>query len=97
MAASRNSPTPPIQVMPSPAAAATATRNAVIAVASFSRDSPWRIVVTFDGSPTLRATAVAATASGGATTAPNTSAAVSGSPGTSRYRTQPTARVANST
>ena len=37
-----------------------------------------------DGSPTRRATAVAATASGGATTAPSTSAAVSGSPGTSR-------------
>lgn len=53
-------------------------------MASFTSDSPWRIVVTREGSPTRRATAVAATASGGATTAPNTSAAVSGRSGTIR-------------
>ena len=69
----------------------------MIAVASLSRDSPWRMVVTRDGSPTLRATAVAATASGGATTAPKTSAAVRDRPGTSSYRAQPTTKVAKST
>ena len=50
-----------------------------------------------DGRPTRRATAVAATASGGATTAPKTSAAVSGISGTITYRAQPTTKVANST
>ena len=70
--------------MPSPTAAATATLKAVIAVASFTRDSPWRIVVTRAGSPTRRAIAAAVTASGGATTAPSTSAAVSGRSGTRR-------------
>ncbi len=38
-------------------AAASATLKAVMAVASFTRDSPWRIVVIREGSPTRRATA----------------------------------------
>ncbi len=83
-AARRNSPTPPAQVAPSPTAAASATLYAVIAVASLSRDSPCRMVVILDGRPTRRAMAAAATASVGATTAPRTSAAGSGSPGTTR-------------
>ena len=82
-AASRKSPIPSSQPTPSPTAAASATRYAVIAVASLNSDSPWRIVTTRSGSPTRRAIEVAATASGGATTAPSTSAAASGSPGTS--------------
>ncbi len=83
-AASRKSPTPAPQLMPSPTAAARATLKAVIAVASFTRDSPWRIVVTRAGSPTRRAIAAAVTASGGAITAPSTRAAVSGRSGTVR-------------
>lgn len=67
-----------------------------MAVASFTRDSPWRIVVIREGSPTRRATAVAATASGGATTAPRTRAAVSGRSGTIRWTAQPTTSVAKS-
>lgn len=49
------------------------------------------------GSPSLRAMAVAATASGGAITAPSTSATGGVSPGTTMYVTQPTASVAKST
>ena len=50
--------------------AAMAVRSATSAVASLSSDSPSRIVTTLRGSPIRRAMAVAATASGGATTAP---------------------------
>lgn len=81
----------------SPMVAATATRRAVRAVASLSRLSPSRMVTTRRGSPTLRATAVADTASGGATTAPRARQAASGSEGTTRCRTSPTAAVVNST
>ena len=83
--ASANSLIPSAQVAPAPTAAASATLYAVIAVASFTRDSPWRIVVIRPGSRSRRAMAVAATASGGAITAPSTSAAVAGRSGTSRY------------
>ena len=51
-------------------AAAIAVRRATRAVASLSSDSPSRMVTTRRGRPILRAIAVAATASGGATTAP---------------------------
>lgn len=85
------------QLMPSPTAAARATLYAVMAVASFTRDSPWRMVVIRFGRPSLRAMAVAATASGGATTAPSTRAAVSGRSGTRTYASQPTATVAKRT
>ena len=45
-------------------------RSATSAVASLSSDSPSRIVTIRRGSPIRRPIAVAATASGGATTAP---------------------------
>ena len=54
--------------------AAMAIRRQVIAVASLTRDSPSRIVTMVRGSPTRRAIEVAATASGGATTAPSANA-----------------------
>ena len=50
-----------------PERAAMAVRSATRAVASLSSDSPSRIVTTRRGRPIRRATAVAATASGGAT------------------------------
>ena len=56
------------------AVAARAVRSATRAVASLSSDSPSRIVTIRRGSPIRRPTAVAATASGGATTAPIASA-----------------------
>ena len=58
--------------------ATIAVRSATSAVASFSSDSPSRTVTIRRGSPICRAIAVAATASGGATTAPNANAAASG-------------------
>ena len=70
-AAAANSPLPPAQPTPSPTAATKATLDAVIAVASFTRDSPGRMVVIRLGSPSRRAIAVPATASGGAMTAPS--------------------------
>ena len=63
-------PTPASNAENVPPMAPMATRRQVMAVASFTRDSPSRIVTTRRGSPTLRAIDVAATASGGATTAP---------------------------
>ena len=50
--------------------------------ASLTRLSPSRIVTTLRGTPSRRKTAVAATASGGATIAPRASAAADGMPGT---------------
>ncbi len=50
------------------------TRRATIAVASLTRLSPSRIVTMRRGIPTRRAIVVAATASGGATTAPRANA-----------------------
>lgn len=61
-----------------PEMATIAVRRMVMAVASLSRDSPSRIVTTRRGNPIRRATAVAATASGGATTAPSAMAAENG-------------------
>jgi hypothetical protein len=55
--------------------AARAVLRATSAVASFTRLSPCRIDTTRRGRPMRRATAVAATASGGATTAPRAKAA----------------------
>ena len=54
---------------------AIAVRSATRAVASFSSDSPSRIVTIRRGMPIRRAIAVAETASGGATTAPRAKAA----------------------
>ena len=74
-----------------PARKAMAVRSATRAVASLSSDSPSRIVTTRRGRPIRFATAVAATASGGATTAPIAIAAAQPRPGTSHSTTAATA------
>jgi hypothetical protein len=66
---------------------------AVSAVASLSRLSPPSSVIMRRGSPSLRPTAVADTASGGATIAPSVNAAATVSSGTVLYATNPTANV----
>ena len=75
-------------------AAARAVRSATSAVASLSSDSPSRIVTIRRGSPIRRPIAVAATASGGATTAPIATAPAasrcSGSISVRRRRRRPT-------
>lgn len=76
--------------------AATAVRNDTSAVASLSSDSPSRIVTTRRGNPALRATATAATASGGATMAPTANAAANGT-GSSPMITSATPTAQNST
>ncbi len=77
-------------------AAARAVRNVTRAVASLSRDSPSRMVVTRRGRPMLRATEVAATASGGATMAPSAMATANGI-GSSSQATTATPTAVNST
>ena len=74
-----------------------AVRSATSAVASLSSDSPSRIVTIRLGNPILRAIAVAATASGGATTAPIAIAASQGMPGSKAWTRTPTPRVVNTT
>ena len=74
-AASRNMPNPSRIEIPAPAATATNTRNSVSAVASLTRLSPPMIVMSRRGRPSRRPMDSADTASGGATTAPSTSAA----------------------
>ena len=96
-AAHTNNPAASTNVRPAPAAAATNTRNSVNAVASLMRLSPPRIVITRRGSPRRRPTDSADTASGGATTAPRTSAAAKDSPGTSHHVTTPTTSAVNAT
>ena len=76
-----------------PAIAAMAARRQTSAVASLTSDSPSRMVTTRRGMPTFRAIAVAATASGGATTAPRAMAAASGISGNSQATTSPTLTV----
>ena len=63
-------------------AATIAVFSATRAVASLSSDSPSSTVTTGRGMPIRRPTAVAATASGGATTAPIAKAAPQLRPGT---------------
>ena len=73
--------TKPIAASPTPTAPAIpaiARRRQVIAVASLTKDSPSRIVTSRRGNPTRRAIDVAATASGGATTAPRANATANG-------------------
>ena len=77
-------------------AAANATLYAVSAVASLSRLSPPISVITRRGSPSRRPTALADTASGGATMAPSVNAAAMVSSGTTRNATNPTASVVTS-
>ncbi len=78
-------------------AAATATRYATIAAASFTMLSPSRIVTMRRGIGRRRRNAAAAATSGGDTTAPSANADAHGSPGTAKRATQATAAVANST
>lgn len=79
-----------------PAAAALAVRRATSAVASLNSDSASSRVTVRRGIPIRRATAVAATASGGATTAPSATATANGT-GSSHHTTAATANVLNST
>lgn len=80
-----------------PARAAIAVRRATSALASLRSDSPSKTVTTRRGSPMRRPIAVAATASGGATTAPIASAAAQPRPGISQFTTAPTAKVVTTT
>ncbi len=77
--------------------AVTAVRSRTSEVASFTRLSPSRIVTTRRGRPTRRATAVVATASGGATTAPRAKAAAKDRPGTTQRATTATTSAVNAT
>src|SRR6478752_2567152 len=86
--------TPPTLTVP--AMAAMAVRRQTRAVASLTSDSPSRTVTTRRGSPIRRAIVVAATASGGATTAPSANAAANGT-GSSSQVTRPTPRAVNTT
>ena len=76
---------------------ARAVRSATSAVASLSRDSPSRIVTIRRGRPIRRPIAVAATASGGATTAPIANESPQDRSGTSQCATTPTPRVVATT
>ena len=76
--------------------AAMAVFRATRAVASLTRLSPSSTVTTRRGRPIDRATAVAATASGGATMAPMASATAQPT-GSSSWTTMPTPKVVNST
>ena len=78
-------------------AAAMAVRSATSAVASLSSDSPSRIVTILRGRPIRRPMAVAATASGGATTAPIANDAGQPMPGSSQCTSTPTPAVVNAT
>ena len=77
--------------------AAMAVRRATSAVASLSSDSPSSTVTILRGSPIRRPIAVAATASGGATTAPMANAAHHGRVGSSRCTSAPMPSVVNTT
>ena len=72
-------------------------RSDTRAVASLSSDSPSRIVTIRRGSPIRRPTAVAATASGGATTAPMANAAGQPTPGMSACTSAPMPAVVKMT
>ena len=95
-AATTKSPATAVMATP-PDSAAIAVRRVTRAVASLSSDSPSRIVTTRRGSPMRRATAVAATASGGATTAPMAIEAAQPRLGTSQWTTAATANVVTRT
>ena len=80
-----------------PAPAAIAVRRATSAVASLKSDSPSRIVTIRRGRPIRRPIAVAATASGGATTAPIAIAAHQSMPGRRAWTSTPTPSVVKTT
>ena len=75
----------------------TATLSSTSEVASLNSDSPSSTVTTRRGSPARRATATAATASGGATMAPSASAAANGISGITSCSTNATANAVTST
>ncbi len=77
--------------------APVAVRSRTREVASLTRLSPSRIDTTRRGSPTLRATAVVATASGGATTAPSANAAANDISGMTQCRTRATTSAVKAT
>ena len=77
--------------------AAMAVFRATRAVASLTRLSPSRIDTMRRGMPTRRAIVVAATASGGATTAPRAKPAASVRPGHTHHATRPTTTVEKAT
>ncbi len=77
--------------------AAIAVRSSTSDVASLTRLSPSRMVTTRRGRPTRRATAVVATASGGATMAPSANAAAKDSPGTTQRATTATTSAVKAT
>ena len=79
-----------------PSATAAAARYAMSDEASLMRLSPSRIVTIRRETPSRWKTAVAATASGGATIAPRVSAAARPMPGIEALATSPTATVVNS-
>ncbi len=78
-------------------AAAIATWYRTMAVTSLNRPSPSRIDTSRRGSPSFPATAVAATGSGGATSAPRAIAAAGGRPGTIAWATTATHSVVTNT
>ncbi len=88
------STTPTVAVVP---IATMAILRATRAVASLSRDSPSRMLTRRRGRPMRRPIAVAATASGGAITAPMANAAGQWMPGIIVWINQPTATVVNAT
>ena len=94
-ATKKSAPTRQIATLPAPAA--IAVRRATSAVASLKRDSPSRMVTIRRGSPIRRPIEVAATASGGATTAPIANAAHQSMPGSNACTSQPTPRVVKTT
>ncbi len=94
-ATTKSSPTP--RTVTEPTAAARAVRKATSAVASLSSDSPSRIVTIRRGRPIRRPIEVAATASGGATTAPIASAIAHEMPGISQCTITPTPAAVNTT
>ncbi len=85
----RGSRRPPATIATLPAPAAIAVRRATSAVASLKSDSPSRIVTIRRGSPIRRPIEVAATASGGATTAPIANAAHQSEAGQQRVHQPP--------
>ena len=95
--AARTKSTPTSVSAKPPEKAAMAVRRVTSALASLRSDSPSRIVTTRRGSPIRRATAVAATASGGATTAPIAMAAAQPMPGRSACTTTATASDVSTT
>ena len=96
-AESTKRPTASRTVTVSPTAAASAIRNAVSAVASLNSPSPTSTSTVRRGSPSRLAMEMAATVSGGPSTAPSTNATGSGIPGISQCIANPVSTVVTST